>query len=45
VKDYKKTPKILMPPIGVQKLENPQSNLEKDTNGTFVGLNHKAYQI
>jgi hypothetical protein len=43
--DSKGTPKTLMPPIGVHKLENLESNLEGNTNNTLVGLNHKAYQI
>jgi hypothetical protein len=35
-----------MPPIRVHKLENLESNLEKDTNrSTLARLNHKAYQI
>jgi hypothetical protein len=44
-KESKGTPKTLMPPIRVHKLENPKSNLKGDTNNTLARLNHKAYQI
>jgi hypothetical protein len=41
-KNSKGTPKTLTSPIKVQKLENPENNLEGNTNSTLVGLNHKA---
>jgi hypothetical protein len=53
-RDPKGTPKTLMPPTGVHKLDgsenfdggkNPKCNLERDQIAHLYRLNHKAYQI